>query len=1093
MNPKVKQIFDKLFSPIASDKYYESRPEALENYRSTTTEGAHLIALHLAFAGEDVETVDIVKQKQQGGANGVRNFASRGFIVLPTHASVKAPGPKGLVGSGRTDAGGRAIPDGALKFYFAMNERDGDDGANKMGMGKGRAKGKISEKAMAARKWWVGFLKEEGLDNLSVEGDRNLLDPYAFHDQWTYLHQINERGDEGGLEQLHAEITDFKSPVPAYFNKVAGNREGAITRALDSVFGEDIAERETARAQKKKAEIAVAKKELTQNNFKEQLMLMANIESLVSQAANHKYNNFYYLRNHDPSQALENEVYAFRGKKDFLEITNLQVSALVPYFRFFLVIGRGSAQKEFEVPLQGTFADPDEVLKFGRTRTLGFQDFSWTYEGKYLETAKKQIEANLSLYGDNLGVFEKEIGVYDPGAQGRAFFKQTAPQPKDFVSKGSDLLAYLPPKRTMKYEDLLVRNRDIAFKVQCGWAVPHGTPEDLISAALKSAIQSNIVTLVMELVEHTFEFQQDGTFSLNLRYKSRIMGGLDSINLLQSKEGKKRLSRERKKFNLEVKRKFNKHLSMNPTSKTEDKDDNEKIKSDVFTDAELKEFSDRNFPPDQRAEAYAEIKNFLTSGNLMDHRKRAARVVSQMIANKNNARTGKNFSQILTDIESRGRQFYVPVSNSQFRQYFNAAAADVKMRDALNQISGELSDKERKAERDRIILFYEEKKKAAKKNIAKQSIIGGRKSGDNSFEKLSSEDLNARPPAAGTFKLPFFYFGDLVESALNIAGESFSAEDVSIILGTMPFKKNVTMSLSMPLADFKSSMVEESVIQLPLADVPISTRNYSAWIHNEYIKKPTSNIQLSSFIIGAFNNLIRPAFSGESDLVKLLDSQKTTLAVNVNTFTSDKKIKKDEREITIEDLNGLAVSNNPKTKSNMHNFVLFTSNQVVPKLKQPTAQEALDGKTIALTLGRDRGLVKTANFSKVSMPNVVAARFMMDSGAEDGLDKIKEPYDVDLTMVGNNLFSQGVNFWLQPTVPGEEGRKAAQALGLGGYYVTTQASMKIDMMSGFTTTLHGKLQNFSEVPANVQRLIAKKSAEANKLNKPVKGKGKQSK
>jgi len=1082
MNPKVKQIFDKLFSPIASDKYYESRPEALENYRSTTTEGAHLIALHLAFAGEDVEAVDIAKQKQKGGANGVRNFASRGFSVLPTHASVKAPGPKGLVGSGRTDAGGMAIPDGALKFYFAMNERDGDDGANKMGMGKGRAKGKISEKAMAARKWWVGFLKEEGLDNLSVEGDRTLLDPYAFHDQWTYLHQINERGDAGGLEQLHAEITDFKSPVPAYFNKTPGNRgDSLIMRTLGDLDG--LKERTTEKAQRVKAVIAVEKKTLAANNFREQLMLMANIENMVSQAADQRYNNFYYLRNHDPSQALENEVYAFKGKKDFLEITNLQVSALVPYFKMFLIIGKGPAQKEFQIPLQGTFASPDEILKFGRTRTLGFQDFSWTYEGKYLETAKKQIEANLSLYGDNLGVFEKEIGVYDPGAQGRSFFQQMAPQPSDSVSKGPDILSYLPPKRTMKYEDLLVRSRDIAFKVQCGWAVPHGTPEDLISTSLKSAIQSNIVTLIMELVEHTFEFQQDGTFSLNLRYKSRIMGSLDSINLLQPREGKKRLSKEQKKFNLDVKRKFNKHLSMNPTSKTEDKDDNEKIKSDVFTDAELKDFADRNFPPAKRAEAYTEIKNFLTSGNLMDHRKRAARVVSQMIANKNNTRTGKNFSQILTDIENRGRQFYVAVSQSQFRQYFNQSQADLSMRDALNQISGELSDKERKAERDRIILFYEEKKKAAKGNIAKKAIIGERKRGDNSFEKLSAADLNTRDLGGGTFKLPFFYFGDLVESALNMAGAEFSAEDVSIILGTMPFKKNVTQTLTMPLTDFKTSMVEETVVQLPLVDVPISVRNYSAWIHNEYIKKPTSNVQLSSFIIGAFNNLIRPAFSGESDLVKLLDSQKTTLAVNVNTFTSDKRIKKANKEITIPDLNGLAVSNNPKTKSNMHNFVLFTSNQIVPKLKKPTATEALDGKTIALTLGRDRGLVKTANFSKVSMPNVVAARFMMDSGADNGLDKIKEPYDVDLTMVGNNLFSQGVNFWLQPTVPGEEGRRAAQALGLGGYYVTTQASMKIDMMSGFTTTLHGKLQNFSEVPANVQRLVAKKAADANKLAK----------
>lgn len=104
------------------------------------------------------------------------------------------------------------------------------------------------------------------------------------------------------------------------------------------------------------------------------------------------------------------------------------------------------------------------------------------------------------------------------------------------------------------------------------------------------------------------------------------------------------------------------------------------------------------------------------------------------------------------------------------------------------------------------------------------------------------------------------------------------------------------------------------------------------------------------------------------------------------------------------------------------------------------------------------------------MPTVVAARFMEDSGKIEGLDKIKEPYNVDIVMVGNNLFSQGVNFWLSPTIPGEGGQTVARDLGLGGYYVTTQASMKIDMMTGFTTTLHGKLQNFSVGPEDMKML-----------------------
>ena len=820
---------------------------------------------------------------------------------------------------------------------------------------------------------------------------------------------------------------------------------------------------------------------------------MANIESLKDQNKDSTYRNFSFLRSHNPEIPLENQVYAFRGKEEFLNMTNLQVSALVPHFKMFIRYG----DKDFELPFQGTSLDPAEVLTFNRTRALGFRDFQWTYEGKYLETAKKQIEANLSLYGDNLGVFDKVVGIYQPNQEDVSkVLKYNGALPTLDLKGAGKVLA----PREIKFADLLTRDRDLQFKVHCGWSVPHGTPEELISTNLKSAIESNIVTLVMELVEHTFEFEQDGTFGLNLRYKSRILGGLQEIDLMAPPEERKGpltdQAKKNRKFETELRRKFSKELDFNPTSKNADKAPI--FSSDVITEGQLESFAETHFPTKDKTVVVRELKDILRSGDTKNHRRRAQAIVAQQLANKNSRRTGSNLSRILNDIENRSRVFYLEINTLGFKNYFEGSRESQRMQEELNNIDGTLSEKEYKEEQKRIVLFYDEQERARRAQISKAAVNKSGKTATGIFNKITSEELNKRATsgpaghASGTFKLPYFYFGDLIEAALNVAGEQYTREDVSLILGTMPHKKFAISTFEMKLIDFKAAMVEPKIIQIPLVDVPISTRNYSAWIHNEYIKKPTTKIELSSFIIGAFNNLIKPAFSGETDLVKLLESQKSHLAVNSNTFSSEvpkngKTLRKGE--ISLDDLNGIATSNSPKPNVATKNFVLFSANQVALPLEKPTPEEVRKGRGIVLTLGRDRGLVKTANFSKLSMPNLVAARFMVDSGKNERIDKIKEPYNVDLTMVGNNLFSQGIHFYLLPTVPGKEGQKIAKELGLGGYYATIGASMKIDMMSGFTTTLRGSLQNFGP-PDDVKSAVnaeGKKAEQESLKRRKVKG------
>ena len=178
-----------------------------------------------------------------------------------------------------------------------------------------------SDRGAAARNWWISFLKKNGID-ASVSSTRHSVDPYEFYNQWTAISTVE---DGEGLQLLSAELNNFDTNAPKLFN-IKGEKT-ALWGAV--VMGESNAER-TQKAKQKIAEVAVKKKEREQNSFKEQLMLLANIENLVKQNSRHQYEKFSFLRGQPADASLENEVYAFKGKQEFMRMTHLKLSALVP-------------------------------------------------------------------------------------------------------------------------------------------------------------------------------------------------------------------------------------------------------------------------------------------------------------------------------------------------------------------------------------------------------------------------------------------------------------------------------------------------------------------------------------------------------------------------------------------------------------------------------------------------------------------------------------------------------------------------------------------------------------------------------------------
>ena len=92
-----------------------------------------------------------------------------------------------------------------------------------------------------------------------------------------------------------------------------------------------------------------------------------------------------------------------------------------------------------------------------------------------------------------------------------------------------------------------------------------------------------------------------------------------------------------------------------------------------------------------------------------------------------------------------------------------------------------------------------------------------------------------------------------------------------------------------------------------------------------------------------------------------------------------------------------------------------------------------ESKVKTLSLGRSRGLLKKAEFTRMKMPDLEADLVRQD-GAK-GIDRLKLPYTADVEMVGNNYFLPGEDFYLVPTIPGVNAAAIAGRLGLGGHYM----------------------------------------------------------
>ena len=926
----------------------------------------------------------------------------------------------------------------ALDLYMHTNARH-------MGNNPEESIGPLKEEATQARGFFVGFLK-----GLTAQESWNLGE-LPLH------HFANELANIPGKEfaKIWMLLFEYKivdadgeetNGVDQFFTFLRlngltrGEMFGRSFQVADrTMLGSDASDaRQAAIAKANIEKIAKIAEKKQKTNFHEQFYLLSRLKDLealnrsnVGPGKSYEYKNFSYLRSFDPSMTMENALYFSKDQNAIFDMTPLQLAALVPYFKLYLV-HRPPGEKEETVvmPFQGTHLNLIEVLSTkSRDKSLGFKSFDWAYEGKYYELQDKIIRCSLKLFGDNLGAFNAQIKTLKNGKE-------------------------------IKFEHLLAREADLSFRAVCGWSVPTGAPEDIIPSRLKRALRDSFITLDMDIpLTHTFNFNQDGTFDLEINYVGRLTTELQNVNLLETKELKK--AKDLKDLEVQVLKKFKKANAEGA------------FKDNTLTDSEIDNFALKYFANSglTKERIKKTLNSLVKKGDLSAAVNAANRLLIQKTAD---ARSNESLSNMLREIDKIDRVFYFSINPTEFKQYLNdlerkkefLKPSNVKKREDFAKIVADAVTTDYGS--GGIFSPVDAATAAAAAAVAAgddptiyekppptppdPDKIGAApttkyKRAESTVKAVTAEQFKddyARKTATMTtgrdLNIPFIFFGDIVDAALGALGRAaLDEKGIRIVLGGVLYRDNFVNAKSKGEARY-----------VPLVDVPISIRNYSAFIHKKYVKKAVTNIDLNSFLTDAFNSLIKPVFSGKDSLVDLPAFNKTDMAIEGRGFTTDKSL--DYGQVPVSSLQGLAIKNSPLTFKSNKTCIFFNGNkQIVSTKKRTKGEDSLKG-VAHIALGSDRGLIKHVSFSKREYKYAVTGRLVSDDKGKSVIDKLREPYDVTIEMFGNNRVLNGSQLYLTPSVPGQDSREMAKRLGLGGYYTVIKSSNSISE-KGFVTTV----------------------------------------
>ena len=804
---------------------------------------------------------------------------------------------------------------------------------------------------------------------------------------------------------------------------------------------------------------------------------------------------------------------------DLLDIGHDQLSSLQPKIRLFKVVYNDNQlnrsgqfinsekEREIEIAFNSVFSksELDEIYIGSKARSagIGLKSFEFTYDGNNPFSYKKSIKAKLVLHA----------------ASFQEFFVPRTGKFRDY--EGSELL--LGGKESYRYIDLALKtfttfnklntvsaqyaklrdqNSNLAklnfrLKAVVGWSVPPGNipgidPEQ--KKRLVRAISNSFVTLNLTPTIHNFNFEQDGSVTLEIDYLAYIDDFFDDrgFNVFADPSGVVGWQRELRKLKMKRLRSACKSAEgiqeLNEKYKdTVQKEINDSLSSLISSLINNNKIYYINLN-------YAKIQDFIASGPYQNYENYVIKNARGDIIVSDDEKDEIVAKQINSALESykAQREEYNNAGGSA-EEPPNLGAALYAASPQSNELSffylGDLID---------IVL----------ENIQKEQAVL-----ISQFESEQNKEQFTFPKKSAIANLG-------LTNALKSEGEDGNKDKISIVdwnerrIELEKFARNLKRMriLLGPVELVHHKKQAEGNISefVNFGDVPISVKYFMEWISGKVLSKDEVFYALPVFITQLMNNLVSkflnnnncfffdikqkvrvnqcslttfspPEYGGKDELTNLLVSpiiaSKAKLMKKFNRAGSPTRLNLSDSSVlhhrglnadgTIANPNLLRPILNVSGRANEENinypilnneinYMVFFAGQVSKPSEYPVDKEENRRNGIFhYLLGRDRGLIKEINLQKTTSKGLAEVRFEQDG--YDGLKQLRVIYDLDVTTYANvNTFpgtyiyvpaagfdpAMSTNLITTTDGDGNLMPLRMEELGIGGYYMIIRSTHK---------------------------------------------------
>ena len=736
---------------------------------------------------------------------------------------------------------------------------------------------------------------------------------------------------------------------------------------------------------------------------------------------------------------------------------------LTPYMKIYRVDYKKDKTlvpyKETEIPFP-TFIDPTDIeamtgTNYGRFPGAGIQSFSWNLDGVNPAEVENNISANLVLHFQTVQDFfslntslkagAKEAGYLDLVIGSGTSFQDKPTKPvKGTTAKKSTSSACLEAA-TSKYEGERFR-----IKIVAGWSTPPGFANivDEMDAArgknpgygtaLQKAIDRTRVALYLQNTTHELTFNEDGSVGLNIDYQASLSGILRAPNAdiftggTEYEQKIEELEESLEKQNKEIKT----YTTKKPGITSEDEQLQAMSSKKQKTLEELTSLI--------KKEKSLKYKRFLcslyTSGKIYS------------------LKIPRNQFSLLKDLTpaQRAKESQRRIANSSlYKAGFepqNPTNADL---DQMNEMASYMVDQ------------------GDATTDSAQFIQNLR---DNQFAK-SLKDMSGND-----VEIPYFYLGDFIDGILGylqniVTQKGDKIGSFQLLLGQIELL-DPHLAFQIKQVDIKCGNAKDAIISRAMADInplkfrglnnikfstslaslPISLEFFQEWFINNVVRSQRETYPFLQFLKAVCSGLISHAFNSAC----FDDALKFNLRFDTSIFNFDKNytgrfpsvVDLATSKTNADDISREQLS--PRTKTLIPSIVLYSVDS------QPTSEgdysHDLANGIYHYYLGASCGIAKKIQFQRQNMPYYREARIGRTSALS--AVQLREMYNAQVEMVGNNLHRNGQYMFINPIAIGAGAAAPrsgdlptfAQLLGIGGYYLISKVSHEISA-GGFNVSV----------------------------------------